>query len=106
MVIHGEKRYRGVIVGWDYKALAPQEYMDMYLDLAETKQPHYLIAVDTRDRPTPQFVYVPQEKLKLAETIPFHVIHPNLDNYFEYYDSKKVKYIARPFLQWIYPKDL
>nr|CAG4643126.1 EOG090X047D [Ilyocryptus agilis] len=68
VVVHKEKGFRGVVVGWDNEARAPEDYLlEMYGDVnpvSVLNQPNYLIAVDTRDRPTPQFTYVPADNLE------------------------------------------
>ena len=54
--------YRGVIIGWDETARAPQDWLEqMHKDNPSWRhQPNYAILVDTRDRPAPQLTYVPQ----------------------------------------------
>lgn len=101
VVMHKYKQLRGVIVGWDYKAQAPPEYLKELYKTKEADQPNYLIAIDTRDRLNPQFTYTPDENLELLTNV--RVIHPNIDEYFEFYDGSR--YIPRPWLQAIYPKD-
>ena len=74
------------------------------LEFYKTKdenQPNYLVAIDTRDRINPQFIYTPDENLQLLTNV--RVIHPNLEEYFEHYDGNR--YSPRPWLQAMYPKD-
>ena len=54
--------YRGVIIGWDETARAPQQWLsEMHKNNPDWKyQPNYAVLVDTRDRPAPQITYVPQ----------------------------------------------
>ena len=54
--------YRGVIIGWDETARAPQQWLsEMHKNNPSWKtQPNYAVLVDTRDRPAPQITYVPQ----------------------------------------------
>lgn len=101
VVLHSQKNIRGVVVGWDYKAQAPLEYLKEFYETHEVNQPNYLVAIDTRDRLNPQFIYTPDESLQLLSNV--QVIHPNIDEYFEFYDGRR--YIPRPWLQAIYPKD-
>lgn len=101
VVLHKKKNLRGVVVGWDYKAQAPPEYLKEYHSKNELEQPNYLVAIDTRDRLNPQFIYTPVDHLQLLANV--RIIHPNVDEYFEFYDGSK--YVPRPWLQRIYPKD-
>lgn len=101
VVMHKHKHLRGVIVGWDYKAQAPPEYLKELHKTKEVDQPNYLIAIDTRDRLNPQFTYTPDENLERLTNV--RVIHPYLDEYFEFFDGSR--YISRPWLQAVYPKD-
>ena len=101
VVIHKHKKLRGVVVGWDYEAQAPPEYIKEFYTPTEVNQPNYLVAIDTRDRLNPQFTYTPGDNLELLSNV--RIIHPNLEDYFEFYDGNR--FIPRPWLQGIYPKD-
>lgn len=101
VVLHKQRKFRGVVVGWDYTALAPTEYLKEYYSTKEANQPNYLVAIDTRDRLNPQFTYTPDDNLELLKYV--KIIHPSLDDYFEYFDG--TRYVPRPWLQEIYPKD-
>lgn len=93
------------LLGWDYTAQAPADYLDqVYSKHPEwIEQPNYLIAIDTRDRLVPQFSYIPEENLERMAGA--QVIHPNIEHYFERYDALTSRYIARPWLQEVYPRD-
>ena len=54
--------YRGVIIGWDETARAPDFWIkEMHQNNPRWQhQPNYAVLVDTRDRPAPQITYVPQ----------------------------------------------
>ncbi|XP_046332683.1 uncharacterized protein [Haliotis cracherodii] len=96
--------YRGIIVGWDHQARAPESWIKQMHGKGKghyRTQPNYSILVDTRDRISPQTTYVPQENLEVI--VHMQVIHPDIDNYFENFDG--AQYIARPFLKAIYPND-
>lgn len=104
VVRHKKWNYRGVIIGWDAKARAPQSWLGKMHPQDKKhwqEQPNYSILVDTRDRLSPQITYVPQENIEVI--LNTQILHPSLDNYFEYYDGGQ--YILRPWLQAIYPQD-
>lgn len=99
--IHG---YRGVIIGWDPVARAPEEWFKQMHDKNKPHWrhgPNYSILVDTRDRPAVQTTYVPEENMEVIRS--HKVIHPEIDNYFEHFDG--TRYLARPFLKKLYPHD-
>lgn len=97
--IHG---YRGVIIGWDEKAIAPPSWIAKThkgrKDWAEL--PNYSIIIDTRDRLIPQLAYVVEENIALVGG---RVFHPLIKDYFESFDGKH--YIPRPRHKKIYPND-
>ncbi|KAL8573556.1 hypothetical protein ACOMHN_047827 [Nucella lapillus] len=104
VIRHKRWKYRGVIIGWDYKARAPEEWLEMNHPPDKRHwrdMPNYSILVDTRDRLSPQITYVPQENIEIIDKT--QVLHPSIDNYFEYFDG--AQYIARPWLQALYPQD-
>ena len=90
-------------MGWDYEAQVPTDLItEMYKNHKDwMKQPNYLVAIDTRYRAIPQFAYLAEEILELVSHT--RVIHPNLDTYFEYFDG--TRYVPRPWLQEVYPRD-
>ena len=89
VIRHKRWGYRGVIVGWDEYAKAPEFWLRMnhpqdkpvergsflsnfrgggniYLTLQQWRQqPNYAILVDKRDRPDGQETYVPQENIEI-----------------------------------------
>ena len=103
VVQHIKNGYRGVVVGWDPQANAPNDWLKQSGEENQDwmHQPNYLILVDTRDRPEPQFTYVPQDNLKIKKHA--RVIHPKLYDYFKDYDG--AQYVPQLWLQIIYPKD-
>lgn len=113
IVQHRIKGYRGVVVGWDHRARAPQEWFKAHYDSDKVlaahirQEPHYAILVDTRDRNPPQMVYVPQHLLvrfSLSLSSPFdQVVHPVMDDYFVHFNG--LNYVPRPWLRALYPKD-
>ncbi|OZC07770.1 hemimethylated DNA binding domain protein [Onchocerca flexuosa] len=64
--IHG---YRGVIIGWDEKAIAPQSWLEKtHKGRKEwSEMPNYSVIIDTRDRLIPQLAYVVEENIELGE---------------------------------------
>jgi len=103
VVKHKRWGYRGVIIGWDEEARAPQDWLDeMHKNNPGWKsQPNYAVLVDTRDRPAPQITYVPQENIEVMKHT--KVLHPSTDDYFENFDGSQ--YLPRPWLRSIYPRD-
>jgi len=95
--------YRGVIIGWDETARAPDVWIkEMHNENREwSRQPNYAILVDTRDRPAPQITYVPQENLDVVKHT--KVLHPSVHDYFENFDGSQ--YLPRPWLRSIYRRD-
>ncbi|KAI8740953.1 F-box only protein 21 [Biomphalaria glabrata] len=96
--------YRGVIIGWDPIAKAPEDWLNQMHPADKRhwrKMPNYSLLVDVRDRPEPQMTYVPQENIELLTDT--EIQHPNLQNYFDSFDG--VKYIMRPALKYFYPRD-
>ncbi|KAK7108567.1 uncharacterized protein [Littorina saxatilis] len=104
VIQHKRWKYRGVIIGWDYKAKAPEHWLRQNHppDKEHWREtPNYSILVDTRDRLVPQVTYVPQENIE--SIVNTQIMHPNVDHYFEYFDGSQ--YILRPWLQSVYPQD-
>ncbi|ESO84052.1 hypothetical protein LOTGIDRAFT_229575 [Lottia gigantea] len=96
--------YRGVIIGWDEEARAPENWLKQMHPKGKEhwrKMPNYSILVDTRDRLEAQVTYVPQENIELL--MHTKVIHPLLENYFEGFDGGQ--YVCRPWLKSVYPHD-
>lgn len=101
--VHG---YRGVIIGWDLEAQAPEPWIQQVyggdLDLKKrTQQPHYAILCDARDMVPALSTYVGQENLEVLRNT--RVLHPDLSDHFENYDG--AQYLPRPWVQAIYPRD-
>ncbi|KAK3096564.1 hypothetical protein FSP39_001327 [Pinctada imbricata] len=96
--------YRGVIIGWDPQARAPERWIkEMHRpDKPQWRHmPNYSILVDIRDRMTPQQTYVPEENIEIISNV--KIMHPGLDNYFEGFDG--AQYLPRPWLKTVYPHD-
>lgn len=104
VVVHKKHGYRAVIVGWDYTLQASDEWKELFYKGKEElmSEPHYLIAIDTRDRMVPQYGYAPQSSLESASS-GVRVIHPNLEYFFEHFNGEK--FVPRPWLQETYPRD-
>lgn len=104
VVRHKNWGYRGVIIGWDEFARAPEKWMQYNHPKGFEhwrSQPNYALLVDTRDRLTPQITYVPQENIEII--INTQILHPNLEEYFEKFDG--AQYLPRPWLKALYPQD-
>lgn len=103
VVKHSRWGYKGVIIGWDETARAPDAWIkEMHREnRGWSRQPNYAILVDTRDRPAPQITYVPQENISVIKHT--KVLHPSVDDYFEQFDGSQ--YLPRPWLRAIYRRD-
>ncbi|XP_067946355.1 uncharacterized protein [Watersipora subatra] len=104
VITHKKYGYRGVIVGWDPHAKAPEKWLAVnHPTDSKVAQvyPNYAVLVDVRDRPEAQLTYVAQDNIKLATNT--RIIHPDRDRYFDEYDG--TKYLARPALVELYPDD-
>ena len=103
VIKHKRWGYRGVIIGWDETALAPENWIkEMHGENKQwKKQPNYSVLVDTRDRQGAQVTYVPQENIEVISKV--KVLHPQIDEHFESYDGSQ--YIPRPWLRKMYPRD-
>ncbi|XP_045615384.1 uncharacterized protein [Procambarus clarkii] len=103
VVKHNLWGYKAVIIGWDPKSKAPEEWISkMHQDNKHWKeQPNYALLVDTGDREAAQITYVPQENI--SPILNHEVKHPDLNQYFDFYDG--AQYIPGPWLRAIYPRD-
>lgn len=104
VVKHRKWKYHGVIIGWDIKCKAPEDWIEKMHDGKRQykSQPNYLLLVHNQGSETDEITYVPQETLELS-TLGEGVDHPNLHDYFDYYDG--AQYIPSPWLQQVYPLD-
>ncbi|EFP02815.1 CRE-TAG-229 protein [Caenorhabditis remanei] len=104
VVFHPKLEFRGVIIGWDEQAIAPEKYIKVaHGDNKHfSTQPNYAVLIDTRDRFTPQMSYIVQENLRLEKGT---IWHPLVDKFFEGFDEQRQKYILRPIYKKWYPDD-
>lgn len=104
VITHTKLNFRGVIIGWDEHAIAPEKFLKVAH--GENKnyatQPNYAVLIDTRDRLTPQLSYIVQENLEIDKGT---VMHPLVDKFFDGFDEKRQKYIMRPLYKQWYPDD-
>ncbi|EDO33868.1 predicted protein, partial [Nematostella vectensis] len=104
VIRHKLWNYRAVIVGWDPKLKAPDFWRDANhpADKKHWKDmPNYALLVDTRDRPSPQITYVPEENIEVITGT--KIFHDEVEEFFEYHDG--AVYIPRPWLKKLYPHD-
>ncbi|KDR13515.1 uncharacterized protein LOC110835323 [Zootermopsis nevadensis] len=103
VVKHRTLGYKGVIVGWDLQAKAPESWLQrMYGNIKVLRNmPHYAVLVDEGDRPGSHSTYVVQELLELMKNTV--VQHSEIKNNFEYFDG--AQYIPREKLRILYPRD-
>eukprot|EP01147_Barroeca_monosierra_P001770 gene1769-4882_t len=98
VIRHKVYGYRGIIVGWDTVAKAPQDwYNRMHVSESKRRHPFYSVLVDTRDRgPQAQTTYVwqgnimPYKQCSDASRIEHPKCSPSLRTYplsfFHYYE--------------------
>ncbi|XP_066927039.1 uncharacterized protein [Clytia hemisphaerica] len=102
VIKHKKFGYRGIIVGWDPKARAPDYWIQVnHFDPTWRYQPNYSVLVDARDREDIQTTYVVEENIEIVSDT--EVKHPETDEFFEGFDG--AQYTPRPFLKELYPKD-
>lgn len=106
VVKHKQWNYHGVIIGWDPKCKASEQWIKRtHKGHEEWKnQPNYALLVNTNDREdaqTPHITYVPQENLTPVKNTEIH--NRELQEYFEIFDG--AQYIPRKWLRAIYPLD-
>ncbi|XP_021246392.1 uncharacterized protein LOC110395819 isoform X1 [Numida meleagris] len=104
VIVHKRFGYLGVIVGWDVKAKAPEEWLQHKYppekqDIIHT--PHYRILINNASGFGKSTAYIPEEEITL--TVGLEVHHPDVKVYFCGYDGSK--YILQPWLRDIYPHD-
>lgn len=106
VVHHALHKYRGVIIGWDEIAKAPEKWLKLMHPRDKRQKwgeaPNYAILVDTRDRFSPQMSYAVEENLEVSSG---RVIHPELYKFVEHYDDRRKRYVSRPWLHRVYPHD-
>nr|XP_042703276.1 F-box only protein 21-like [Chrysemys picta bellii] len=104
VIIHRRFGYSGVIVGWDVKARAPEEWLQHKYPpekqgLRDT--PHYRILINQANSFSKSTAYIPEEDITIIMGLEIH--NPDLTAYFSRYDGSK--YIMQPWLRKIYPHD-
>ncbi|NWY55878.1 FBX21 protein, partial [Chionis minor] len=105
VIVHKTFGYSGVIVGWDVKAKAPEEWLQHKYppakqDLKDT--PHYRILINKANEFGKSTAYIPEEEITIIKGLEV-VHHPDMKAYFSGYDGSK--YIMQPWLKKIYPHD-
>ena len=89
----------GVIVGWDETPKAPEA------SKADDDFPYYLVLIDTIEANTiyDQLLYLAEEELIMEERLHKRITNLGVSKYFETYQNGR--YLMRPWLQEIYPRD-
>lgn len=123
MIRHAKYGYRGVIVGWDKHARAPEAWFKrMGVARGHWGDPFYAVLVDTRDRTGTQRTYVWEGNIELAVNnwdaeAPFTIEHPEISKYFKsspetptqqqsaQTTTRTPRYTPKDWLQRRYPKD-
>lgn len=103
VVRHRTLGYKGVIVGWDLRAKAPESWLQRIYGNSKTLRnwPHFAILVDDRDYSGSRVTYVVQEQLELLKNT--EVRHVDIKENFNYFDG--AQYIPREKLKSLYPRD-
>ncbi|XP_074943232.1 uncharacterized protein LOC142054496 [Phalacrocorax aristotelis] len=104
VIVHKRFGYSGVIVGWDVKANAPEDWLQHKYppakqDLKDT--PHYRILINKANGFGKSTAYIPEEEITIIMGLEVH--HPDMKAYFSGYDGSK--YIMQPWLKKLYPHD-
>ncbi|XP_068793702.1 uncharacterized protein [Struthio camelus] len=105
VIVHKRLGYSGVIVGWDTKAKAPEEWLQRKYpaakqDLKDT--PHYRILINKANGFGESTAYIPEQEITIIMGLEV-VHHADMKAYFSGYDGSK--YIMQPWLKKIYPHD-
>ncbi|NXQ80617.1 FBX21 protein, partial [Nyctibius grandis] len=104
VIFHKRFGYSGVIVGWDVKAKAPEEWLQHKYPPAKQglkDTPHYRILINKANGSGKSTAYIPEEEITIIMGLEVH--HPDMKAYFSGYDGSK--YIMQPWLKKIYPHD-
>ena len=89
-----------MIVGWDETPKAPEASK-----ADDDDSPHYLVLIDTIEANTiyDQLLYLPEEELIIEERLHKRITNLGISKYFETFQNGR--YLMRPWLQEIYPRD-
>ncbi|XP_078068559.1 uncharacterized protein LOC144493474 [Mustelus asterias] len=101
---HKQEGYYGVIVGWDERARAPEEWLnERYLsDMQNLRNtPHYKVLIQAVDGGTSETAYIPESDIVIVTGV--QVFHPLLIYYFSMFFGDQ--YIMMPWLLQLYPHD-
>ncbi|NWJ01680.1 FBX21 protein, partial [Crypturellus undulatus] len=104
VIIHKRLGYSGVIVGWDVKAKAPEEWLQNKYPPAKQYLkdiPHYRILINKANGFGKSTAYIPEEEITIIMGLQVH--HSDMIAYFSGYDGSK--YTMQPWLKRIYPHD-
>lgn len=105
VVKHKRYGYRGVIVGWDAQAAAPERwYRQMGVSESQRHDPFYSVLVDTGDRQQ-QTTYVWQDNLEVVRTKEDRIQHPDVTLYFKRFSTGLGLYELKDYLRRRYPRD-
>ncbi|XP_023662677.1 uncharacterized protein [Paramormyrops kingsleyae] len=95
----------GVIVSWDEKLKAPQEWIQRMYSEHELQKvedtPHYKVIFNGPGPSSILVGYLPQTSLKLFTG--FKPDIPTLNNYFSHFDGER--FVMKPWLQELFPED-
>ena len=105
---HKKYAYRGVIVGYDRRCSATDEWIEaMGVDTLPggREQPFYHVLVDVRDRPGAQMTYVAQENIEL-DAPPEPLQHPKSADLLvaSSFDAERGTFEPKATLRALYPR--
>ncbi|XP_007906615.1 si:dkey-261l7.2 [Callorhinchus milii] len=104
VIRHLESGFRGVIVGWDASAKAPEDWIQENYSPNEQhlrNTPHYKVLIHSSDQRSQATAYVAEEQLVIITGVQVH--HPHLETYFRMFDG--AQYLMNPWLKKMYPHD-
>jgi hemimethylated DNA binding protein len=107
-VTHRKFGYRGVVIGWDAKCMASDQWIKLMGvdDLADgIEQPFYSVLVDVRDRTDAQTTYVAQENMELLQASAGPIHHPEVEDFLASYLPEEGRYIITEQLRVAFPED-
>nr|XP_033795241.1 F-box only protein 21-like [Geotrypetes seraphini] len=104
VMIHKKLGYTGVIIGWDAKVRAPEDWLiEEYGSEVEERRnmPHYRILISLSKKYNRSISYITEDQITIIQG--FKINHPAVHIYFTMFDGSR--YVMHPWLQRVYPHD-
>lgn len=108
-VAHQTDGHHGIVVGWDLDCQQSDEWCeDMGIDALPRgrAQPFYHVIPDTRDRPDPQLMYLPEEMLLRADIQAIDHPYFRRESFTGEQDEERGVWVPTPHLREQYPLGL